>query len=196
MFLPRIVRSLIVSSARCWESIRDFLREEHHPSAIPGWDGKIVPIDPANAQAHALPPTAPHDVGVTIVRNMQSAIVRPGQSFPLFDMYVDVDPRLANERTKWKLVRRKLRAKIALERGPTKFDELAIALDIMFTPPRKRAGRLNGIRIQLYECIERYGLWYGRWFFLGDIAKEIGAVRRIASAGRVLKRILRFLGPL
>ncbi len=104
---------------------------------------------------------------------------------------IDIDPRFADARTKRKLIRRKLQAKIALERGPTASDELVITVAIIFAAAAKRAARLNGVRIQLREYIERYGLGYGRWFFLHDIAKETKIMRRIGSVGRLVKRILR-----
>ena len=182
-----ILRAGFDWSRRCWEAVRDFLVEEDRPPSLPGWNGKMTPIDPAYAEIHELPPTAPHDVRVTIVRNMQSAVIGPGESLTLLQTYVDVDPQLADERSTRKLIQRKLQAKIALERGPTAFDELMITIAIMFAPEAKRAARLNGVRIQLHKYIERYGLGYGRWFFLRDIAKHTKIMRRIGSACRLAK---------
>lgn len=194
MSIQRVLRAVSDWSRGVWKGIRDFLAEDERQLTVPGWNGEMAPVDPAYAEIHELPPTAPHDVHVTIVRNMQSAIIGPGEGIALFEMYVDIDPRLADERTKRKLIRRKLQAKIALERGPTAFDEFVITIAIMFTPAAKRAARLNGVRIQLHEYIERYGLGYGRWFFLRDIARETKIMRRLTGAGRLLKRILRAFG--
>jgi hypothetical protein len=196
MSLRSILQALIVRWRRSWEGVRNLFGEDERPLAVAGWNGQACRIDRAHAKVHDLPPAAPHDVHVTIVRNMQNAIVQPGESFPLFETYVDVDFRLSDERTKRKLVRRKLKAKIALERGPTAFDELVIMLAVMFATPKKRTERLNGIRIQLYEYVERYGLAYGRWFFLRDVAKETKAIQRIKGAGRLLKITLRSFGLL
>lgn len=123
---------------------------------------------------------------------MQSATITPAEPYPVFEMYVD--PDLSNDRTVRKLVRRKFAAKISLEDGPTSFDELVIAVGIMSTPKSKRARRLNGIRIELNKSIERFGPWYGRWFFTCDVAKDTGAARLIARAGSLLRRLHRLLG--
>jgi len=194
MFVHRIVQALRTWFQEAWEILTEFWEEAFADEGPPASEllsrcKRLPPIDPQHAKVFDFPPQTPHDAHVTILWNMQNAIIRPGEAYTISETYIDVDPRLSDRRTTWKLVRRKWRAKIALERGPTRYDELVMALGIAFAAPEKRAERINGIRIQLYDYVERYGLSYGRWFLLRDIVKDIRLTRWIRTLVRLLKAI-------